>query len=123
MELNSPLTDIILSQSCSTLCRLQLDWTPEPGTHLEIAGQTYLVLERRHRYMLKSGRYQLHQIALYVQTASIPTERSLIEGRWVIGDSTCLYNARSEILRCAINPNGPCDRCTHYQPLKKPPFN
>ncbi|MEX0267878.1 DUF6464 family protein [Leptolyngbyaceae cyanobacterium UHCC 1019] len=120
MELNSPLTEIILNQSCSTLCRLHLDWTPEPGAYLEIEGQTYLVLERRHRYQLKSGRYQLHQIALYVQTSSVPTERSLIEGRWVIGDRTCLYNAHSEILRCAIAPTGPCDRCPHYQPRKKP---
>jgi hypothetical protein len=122
MELNSPFTEIILNQSCSTLCHLSLDWTPEPGTYLEIERQTYLVLERRHRYQLRSGRYHLHQIALYVQT-SVPTEQSLLEGRWVIGDSTCLYNAHSEILRCAINPSGPCDRCSHYQPCKKQSLN
>jgi hypothetical protein len=117
MESQSPLTEVFLNYSCSTLCRLRLDWTPEPGNHLEVAGQTYLVLERRHRYLFKSGRYQLHQISLYVQKTSVPTERSLIERCWVIGDVTCLYNARSEILRCAINPSGPCDRCQYYQPI------
>ncbi|HEY9741453.1 MAG TPA: DUF6464 family protein, partial [Coleofasciculaceae cyanobacterium] len=43
------------------------------------------MLERRHRYLLKSGRYRLQKIALYVQSARRPTEKSLIEGRWVIG--------------------------------------
>jgi Family of unknown function (DUF6464) len=33
----------------------------------------------------------------------------------LIGDLTCAYNARSELLRCAVNPAGPCDRCGHYR--------
>ncbi|MFB2839119.1 DUF6464 family protein [Floridanema evergladense] len=32
-----------------------------------------------------------------------------------IGDTSCKFNARSPHLRCAINPDGPCDSCTHYQ--------
>jgi hypothetical protein len=32
-----------------------------------------------------------------------------------IGDPSCLYNARSPQLRCAVNPAGPCEGCKHYQ--------
>lgn len=116
MGLSLP-TEVILSHSCSTLGHLHLDWNPQPGARLEWEGQTYLVLERKHGYLLRSGRYQLHRIALYVQPFDTPTEAELVDGRWMIGDTTCLYNARSELLRCAINPSGPCDRCTHYQAI------
>ena len=117
MKLNSLPTEVILSHPRSTLSHLYLDWHPQPGAYLEVEGQTYVVLERRHRYQLRSGRYQLHKIALYVQQFDAPAECSLLDGRWVIGDITCSYNARSELLRCAINPSEPCDRCVHYQPF------
>lgn len=32
-----------------------------------------------------------------------------------LGDPTCRYSANSAVLRCAVNPSGPCDSCTHYQ--------
>ena len=118
MELNSLPTEVILSHPQSVLGHLYLDWSPQPGAYLEIESQTYLVLERRHRYRLSAGRYHLHQIVLYVQKFDIPTESSLLNGRWVVGDSSCFYNARSELLRCTVNPSGPCDRCLHYQPLR-----
>lgn len=35
----------------------------------------------------------------------------------LIGDPTCLYNARSSRLRCAVNPSGPCEGCNHYEPI------
>lgn len=117
MELDSLPAELILSEPLSSLGHLFLDWHPQPGAYLEFEGQTYVVLERRHRYLLKSGRYQLHKIALYVQEFDAPSDVSLLDGRWVIGDITCLYNARSELLRCAINPSGPCDRCIHHQSL------
>lgn len=66
MEPNALPTDIILSQSSAALDCLYLNWDLQPGSYVEIAGQTYLVLERR-RYRLRSGRYQLHKMALYVQ--------------------------------------------------------
>jgi hypothetical protein len=34
----------------------------------------------------------------------------------LIGDQTCDHNARSAYLRCAINPCGPCEGCSDYQP-------
>ncbi len=117
MEPNALPTDIILSQSSTALASLYLNWDPQPGSYVEIAGQTYLVLERRHRYRLRSGRYQLHKIALYVQVLQSPGSRSLLEGKGVIGDISCLYNARSELIRCAVNPDGPCDRCVHHSNL------
>jgi hypothetical protein len=32
-----------------------------------------------------------------------------------IGDRSCQFNARSPIIRCAVNPTGPCEGCQHYQ--------
>jgi Family of unknown function (DUF6464) len=117
MELSSLSAEIILSQSHSVLGHLSLQVNPQPGGYLEYEGQTYLILERRHQYQLKSGRYQMRKIALYVQKFNAPLEMSLVDGRWVIGDITCLYNARSELLQCAINPQGSCDRCIHHQAI------
>jgi Family of unknown function (DUF6464) len=104
-------TEVILTQSCEVLTKVKLDWTPQPGNYLDLDGKTYAVLERRHRYQLQSGRYQLAKIALYVQAAIRPEEQSLINGQWVIGDATCQYNARSTLIRCAIHPTGPCEGC------------
>ncbi|MBW4647354.1 MAG: hypothetical protein KME06_01435 [Kastovskya adunca ATA6-11-RM4] len=117
MEPDSLPTEVILTHPRQTLGKVQLDWTPQPGHYLELKGQTYAVLERRHRYQLKSGRYRLQKIALYVQSAQQPTEKSIIEGRWVIGDASCRFNARSEILRCAVNPEGPCAECRLYEQI------
>ncbi|MDJ0696554.1 DUF6464 family protein [Mastigocoleus sp. MO_188.B34] len=115
MEADSLQTEIILIHPHQTLGKVKLDWMPQPGNYLEFYGQTYTVLERRHRYQLKTGRYQLHQVALYVQSATRPDEKSWIDGRWVIGDASCSYNAHSEIIRCAVNPNGPCKSCNYYE--------
>lgn len=44
---------------------------------------------------------------------------SYLEGRgYQIGDITCHFNARSAHLRCAVNPFGPCQGCSHYQSIK-----
>lgn len=115
MELDSLLTEVILSQSCQSLANVRLDWSPQPGSYLDLEGKTYAVLERRHRYQLKSGRYCLHKVALYVQSAERPAERSLVDGRWVIGDATCHFSAQSELIRCAVNPAGPCNMCRFYE--------
>ncbi|MEG4942464.1 DUF6464 family protein [Microcoleus sp. F4-D5] len=115
MEQNTLPVEVILSHPRQSLGSIRLDWTPQPGNYLDLEGETYAVLERHHRYQLKSGRYRLQKIALYVQSAAPPTERTFVSGIWVIGDASCRFNARSEILRCAVNPNGPCDRCCDYQ--------
>jgi Family of unknown function (DUF6464) len=114
-EAESLPTEVILTRSKAVLTKVQLDWTPQPGNYIDLDGQTYAVLERRHRYQLQSGRYKLHKIALYVQSATRPEEQSLIDGQWVIGDATCQYNARSTLLRCAVHPHGPCEGCKYWE--------
>ena len=117
MEADSLPTEIILTHPRQTLGKVKLDWTPEPGNYLDFYGQTYTVLERRHRYQLKTGRYCLYKIALYVQSAKRPDEKTLVNGYWVIGDASCYYNARSEVIRCAVNPDGPCKSCSYYEKI------
>ncbi len=114
-EVSSLPTEVILTRSQAVLAKIRLDWTPQPGNYLDLNGNTYAVLERRHRYHLQSGCYKLHKIALYVQSATRPEEQSLIDGQWVIGDATCKYNARSSLIRCAIHPIGPCDGCKYWE--------
>jgi Family of unknown function (DUF6464) len=104
-------TEVILTQSRETLAKIQLDWIPQPGNYLDLDGKTYVVLERRHRYQLKFGSYKLHDMAIYVQSATRPEEQTLVNGQLAIGDATCIYNARSTLIRCAINPAGPCEGC------------
>lgn len=35
----------------------------------------------------------------------------------IIGDRTCQFNAHSAYIRCAVNPQGPCQGCRHYEPI------
>ncbi|MEB3828035.1 DUF6464 family protein [Phormidium sp. CCY1219] len=51
------------------------------------------------------------------QRHPLPNDRHYVEGVGeVTGDVTCRFNARSAYLRCAVNPEGPCKGCSHYQP-------
>ena len=52
------------------LHRLMLEDVPQPGRWLEVEGLSYLVLQRRHRYRLRGGRYQLSGVALMVKRRS-----------------------------------------------------
>lgn len=115
MEPSSLPTEVILTHPRQILGKVQLDWTPQPGTYLDLEGRTYAVLERHHRYQLRAGRYRLHKIALYVQSAQRPAEKSLVQGRWVVGDADCRFNAHSELIRCAVNPEGPCGNCRYFE--------
>jgi hypothetical protein len=118
MQLNkeqSLPTEVILSNPRQSLGYVKLDWSPQPGTYFDFEGETYTVLERRHRYQYKAGQYQLEKIALCVQRVQHPEERSFWNGRWVMGDATCSFNARSELMRCAVNPSGPCCNCRYYE--------
>ena len=115
MEPYSLPTEVILTHPRQSLAKVFLDWTPQPGNYLDLEGKTYAVLERRHRYQLKAGRYRLNKIALYVQSAKRPAEKSFVNGHWVVGDASCRFNAHSELIRCAVNPEGPCDRCRFYE--------
>jgi hypothetical protein len=115
MESESLPTEVILTHPHQSLGKLALDWTPQPGNYLELQGTTYAVLERHQHYQYKVGGYILQKISVHVQKVSRPSEKTLIEGRWILGDASCSYNARSEILRCAVNPDGPCAGCRFYE--------
>lgn len=106
--------ELIRAGSQQVLHRLTLDEVPQPGRWLEVQGDSYLVLQRRHRYQLRSGRYQLHGVKLVVKPQSQPNDARWWQNRWVIGDPSCIYNARSPLLRCAVLPEGPCERCSHH---------
>lgn len=88
----------------------------QPGSSFELAAQTYTVLEKRHYYQLRDGRYKLCAMRAFVQVSE--SERCQGEdGQWIIGDRSCRYNARSPLLRCAINPTGPCAGCHDYESI------
>lgn len=86
---------------------------PQPGRWLMVEQRSYLVLQRRHRYRLRQGRYELASVALQVKPQQQPADAQWWEGRWVIGDPRCRFNARSPLLRCAVLPEGPCQTCSH----------
>ncbi len=86
---------------------------PQPGRWFDAAGRSFLVLQRSHRYQLRDGRYQLVGVALQVKPQQRPADARRWQNQWVIGDPSCHYNARSPLLRCAVLPDGPCDRCSH----------
>jgi len=115
MEQLSLPTEVLTAYPEKSLGRLYLDWIPQPGNYLEIEGKAYKVLERSHRYQLKLGQYHLCSMVIQVQITNIPTETSLIDGCWVIGDARCKYNAHSELIRCAVNPLGTCKGCQFWE--------
>jgi hypothetical protein len=114
MEQTPLPTELILSQPTKRLGQVYWAENPQPGAWIEFEGKTYTVLERRHRYRLQANRYQLDKIALYVRPSPRLDEVSVVGDRTIIGDATCRYNAHSELVRCAVNPEGPCQGCPHY---------
>ena len=87
---------------------------PQPGRWLQRGPQSYLVLQRRHRYQLRNGRYELASVALQVKAQQQPADARPWRHGWVIGNPLCRYNARSPLLRCAVLPDGPCESCAHF---------
>ncbi|MFM7635480.1 MAG: DUF6464 family protein [Cyanobacteriota bacterium] len=94
-----------------------LDVVPHPGRWLLCGERSFLVMQRRHRYRLCAGRYELCSVALQVKPQRQPPDARPWRGGWVIGDPHCRFNARSPLLRCAVFPDGPCGRCAHYTPI------
>jgi len=100
----------------TTLEAPELGEIPQPGRWLNLMAGSFLVLQRRHRYRLRNGRYELCSVALQVRRQRQPEDARWWNGRWVIGDPHCRFNARSPLLRCAVLPEGPCERCRHFAP-------
>ena len=51
----------------------------------------------------------------YSRSAYSVRDRRRSITKYFIGDTTCINNAHSPYIRCAINPDGPCDECIHYE--------
>ena len=96
--------------------QLELEEVPYPGGWLELGERSFLVMQRSHRYQLRNGRYELASVALQVKAERQPAEARWWQGRWVIGDPNCRFNARTPLLRCAVVPEGPCQHCSHFEP-------
>ncbi|HIK46782.1 MAG TPA: hypothetical protein IGR64_18190 [Leptolyngbyaceae cyanobacterium M65_K2018_010] len=109
-------TELISCESHQPLGQIYLATPPQPGHWFEFEGTVYIVLERRHRYQLRANRYQLHKITLILKPAPRLDEVSQVGHRTVIGNASCRYNAQSQLVRCAVNPLGPCQGCQHFQP-------
>ena len=88
---------------------------PQPGRWWALGERSFLVLQRSHRYHLRNGRYELAGIALQVKLQTPPPDARPWQHQWVIGDPSCRFNARSPLLRCAVLPAGPCERCSHFE--------
>ena len=110
------LVELRQAESLVLLDRLHLDDPPQPGRWMTAEGQSYLVLQRKHRYQLRGGRYQLFSITLLVKRQRRPDDAVKWGQSWVIGDPSCRFNARSPLLRCAVLPAGPCELCSHHDP-------
>ncbi|WP_287128610.1 DUF6464 family protein [Candidatus Cyanaurora vandensis] len=83
--------------------------------YVEWDGHLWAVLERSHAYNLKSGKYHLQRVALFVRPVAVDLrDRHQVGDHWTIGDPTCRYNAHSELLRCVPHPHGPCVGCQSY---------
>lgn len=117
MEILTVPTEVCTFHPESTLGKIYLDWMPQPGNYIDLDGKTYIILERRHQYQLRRGKYNLSRVLVYVQPAPENSERNLVNGRWIIGDGNCRYNAGSEIIRCAVNPDGPCQGCHFWESI------
>ena len=109
------LVELRQSGSDVLLDRLQLDVPPHPGRWVELNGRSYLVMQRRHRYPLRNGRYEIGSVALVVKPQIRPVDAKAWRHVWVIGDPDCRFNAHSPLLRCAVWPDGPCHECQHRE--------
>jgi hypothetical protein len=108
---------LIDADSSEMFDEIRLDWTPHPGHFLQIGTQGYLILEKRHSYHLRDGRYCLVAIRAYVRpTDQLPSHPE----QGVIGDPSCRYNALTPLLRCSVKPDGPCAGCLHYVRRESP---
>ena len=108
VELRQSVTQVVID-------RLDLNDPPMPGQWFIHDQDSYLILQRRHRYKLLFGRYELSSIVLLVKSQRQPADAQFVSHGWVIGDSNCRFNALSPLLRCAVMPDGPCDRCVHWE--------
>lgn len=70
--------------------------------------------EARTRERFRAARLSLDSRRI-ANISSLPEEQYIQGVGYIIGDLTCKFNARSPIVRCAVNPLGPCKNCSQYE--------
>ncbi|MDJ1171349.1 DUF6464 family protein [Roseofilum sp. BLCC_M154] len=91
-----------------------------PTLSLWMMRKVELQCQQRHERIIQAYRDQPlpspRERLLYDEQSSLAPGTGIDT---IIGDITCQYNARSPYLRCAINPHGPCQDCSHYEPTQE----
>ncbi|MHC5934971.1 DUF6464 family protein [Nostoc sp.] len=73
----------------------------------------------RSRLRLRQAAMNFRSVQGGQYVRSVEGDRYYLEGvGYLIGDISCKFNARSGYIRCAVNPDGPCNGCRHYEPKK-----
>ena len=108
VEMRHSVTQVLLD-------RFELTDPPMPGQWFFHQQTSYLVMQRKHRYKLHLGHYELASIVLLLKPQKQPVDSQFVGHGWVIGDADCRFNALTPLLRCAVLPDGPCDRCVHRE--------
>ncbi|MEB3182076.1 MAG: DUF6464 family protein [Nostocaceae cyanobacterium] len=72
--------------------------------------------QARTRSQLRHASMTSPMVRIRQSTVATSSERYYLEGvGYLIGDISCQYNARSGYIRCAVNPEGPCEGCRYYE--------
>ena len=61
-------------------------------------------------------RVRSQRTCTYINTQ---LDRIILPADEVLGDPNCIHNAQSPLLRCAINPLGPCEGCQDFEPRQR----
>ena len=69
---------------------------------------------RRAQFPTSYSQERLHH-DFYTQDSAPIGDRHRPATKYFIGDTSCVNNAQSPYIRCAINPEGPCDECSHFE--------
>lgn len=71
-----------------------------------------------HNILDENGEPVFNQVQLSIQFGGVSAEEAVraLKARQHLGRPDCKYNARSPHLRCAVNPSGPCDGCSDFEP-------
>ncbi|MEH2280972.1 MAG: DUF6464 family protein [Nostoc sp.] len=74
---------------------------------------------QRSRLRLRQAAMNFPVVQRRQNVRPVEGDRYYLEGvGYLIGDISCKFNARSGYMRCAVNPEGPCNGCRHYEPKK-----
>ena len=75
VEMRHSVTQVLLD-------RFELGDPPMPGQWFLHQQTSYLVMQRKHRYKLHSGRYELSSVVLLVKSQKQPADARLVGHGW-----------------------------------------